>query len=337
MTALPEAESAYPALLARLSDRGRALATGDEALASDWSTTVGIASHCHRAGFTVDEYLEIITESPVSSGADGSGRVRPHQKSRRAVKAWDWIVDNYAEPTGSVRESLAHLASRVDRSWFRGRTGPTDYAVARAVVEICHERGVYTFNASARTLALQAGIGRKAVMKSLHRLVDLGLLSLQHPARGTDAAVYRLDLNWRLSWFEDVDPVEEMRLRATHPAFLRGALGHTAGRVFGHLLTEAEPLTAKTVARKTGVTVDSAKRALRKLSDAGLVETLPSAPGVRGYRYRLSDADVWDVLDRVAQDAGKDTWAERQAAQFDTDREVRARDLDRRYGRGSTK
>ncbi len=290
------------ALRSRLSEQGRDLLDAKTAKANTWSTFSAIAMYALAAGFNETEFELLCRDS-----------VAITMTSRDADELLSKVyssAESHYKPTGdisTVRRQLAELHERIEARPWVGRNGSTDRAVALALVSRAHEIGAYTPGISVRTLAERAGMNHPAVRKSLRRLMRLGLMTRLRGRRAAEAARYRIDL----SWGECVnDPIRLYRENLIgslshsayhHPAFLRGAIGATAGRVFFGMVDGSTP---SEISDQVGISPDSAKYNLRKLLTYNLVVKDSG-------RYTVRPGITEDDLDAIAEERGTSDWSER--------------------------
>lgn len=312
-----------------LSANGQKLVTGEDGRADPWAATLALGSACLNADLDFPMFLALLDASPIASGSDGR-RDRSGRKMPRAEKAWRWLEENYRPPLrdkASVVEKLARLSRRIEASWWQGRSGSSDRAVALTLVAMAHEIGVFDLDASVRDIAIRAGVGRSTVSRSLDRLTEAGLIELVVDEERSElyARRYRIDLHWR-AWRSDFtghitdSPLGEeqcvpLSQLTNHPVFLRGALGPTAGRLFFSL--EDREVTAKQAASMVGVREESSRRNLDRLVKNGMAFRAPGRPA----KYRINPEVAADDLNELAAQYGVLDWQERTADRYQRERD----------------
>lgn len=302
------------ALRARLSERGRDLLDGKVSNRSTLSTWNAIAREVYAAGLDFDDYNAL--------GSNCDAYVGSREMYKLMLDTWTFVEDNWREPLGSqadVRHRLAELSryAAEGRRW-PGRTGTTDRAVALAVLGRFHEVGAYTLGIDCRTVAERSGlgIGHGTANRSMWRLAKLGLLRPVGRDGWEAARRWKVNLAWEAqNWdsrsYPGIGSTVPVSTVHEHPAFTRGALGATAGRVWV-ALPDDTTLTVAEAATAAGVSGGSARYNLRKLVDAGLAEQRDPLPGKRGMRFSVVPVDH-GYLDVLAKEHGTEDVFERQA------------------------
>lgn len=249
--------------------------------------------------------------------------------SRRAdyvEKAWrdacEWVRNNPPKPTN--RETLAGLREQVGELEWQVRTGPSDRAVYRCLLDIGDAAASLEVDASIRKLAELTNLSTRGVQTALGRLLKAGYverLERENRASG-DACSYRLcsvlpaktsatEHTWSYLGGPKAMCVEEATFLAD--IFTNGSgLGLSTRETWEALPTE--PTTAKEL---EAVHPGRLKRAtilehLRRLNDAGFA-------GKKGHRWWRLHPDV-AALDRLAQLLGVKNKGARRASRYERER-----------------
>jgi predicted transcriptional regulator len=306
-----------------------------------WDTACVIAWRCMDADLQEAEFVELIESSPFVEVFDDDQRA--NRRSARLAQCWAWSEDHYqprpADPEG-LRAALADLHDRITRHRFTGRTATTDRRTALWIVEHCHGIGARSPMLAQRFVAEQVGIGADTARRALGRLVRLGLLSPDQQGitggRAGTPSRYRLNLHWQapegspaptpiygqnrpsksIAGKDTTWPT--MTITPAHPAFLAGALGPSAGRLFWEF-PGSEPLSVSELATALGMDRSTAGRAVRRLVDHGVFVEAGSTARRGRPAATYVPSDTVD-LDAIAAEYGTDDWTDRTAERFERDR-----------------
>lgn len=309
-------------------------------------TLQSIANYCANNGFELEDYERVVRSSLFWDDF----RLTDTEKRRhdQLINAWATASDDERRPAldaAGIKSALTDLRSELAAATWTGRNGTTDRVVSLAVLDWAVRIGAYTVHPGAREIAKMCpGYGRKAVDSSLRRLRKLGLLRRQQRDYGgrNQAAGLRVVLDFRgpavarspsgllssrvnFTRGEPGNPPARGLPGAVgvklHDAFVRGALGVTAGIVWTRL--PDEPVTARQTADLAGVTPNTARNSLDRLAKAGLAARDDGRPA----RYTRIEAD----LDPIAESYGKQGHQQRVIAQIeDEQREYRENRLPER-------
>jgi len=170
-----------------------------------------------------------------------------------------------------------------NRPW-PGRTGSSDLSTLEAHLGCALRAGSKQYGLSAREQELESRLALKTCLKANRRLVEAGWLRRVKKGSGDEASVWVVGLPSHLeqeyhTTFQERDarecgrlarPVKSPVFRAFLSGGLRG-LGQAAGRVMPYL--EAGITSTGLLARKTGLSVWSVRRALKILSGVGMVKS----------------------------------------------------------------
>lgn len=307
-------------LRARLTPRGRGLLDAEITQPTRPGTWMSIALSCMNAGMDEADF-ELLGYASVAITTTS------RDPGKLLSGAWSAAEVRWKPPEGGsdlARQQLATVDARIRSRPWTGRTGTRDRAVALAVVAYgCDVVGSTQFAVSVRSLELLAGYRYPAISKALIDLRRLGLLKRIGPTSNPrHASEYRVNVGW-----EEAKSRVERTLHPTatecsvsgtpvfvHPAFLRGALGPSTGRVY-YGMTDGTKATE--IAAAVGVTPGSAVYNLRKLVDAGLVTRT-------GHKYARTAVPG---LDAIAEQAGTADWIDRTRDRHQREREKQAEKL----------
>lgn len=315
---------------------------------SVWATACAVGMHALNAGFTEDEFVQLVSGSDFatefcteqSESGTGAVRVRMDRLENRLRKVWSRVDAAWSPPLGSVelvRQQLAELSQRVAEHPWVGVTGSSDLAAAEALIGWAYEVGVWTLDASTRDLALRAGLSHKAACGALRRLEKTGLVTKDTGRRkGVDAQRWVLNLRWGIkdmgSTHESFPPktrscVLRMSL-LNHPAFHPKALGRSAGRVWVFLV-EHPGSTAKQIHSRTGVNLRTVRRVLAStLRTHHLVKEAGSVPEPGSRKPSvIYEVDPAGSLELVAEEYGTAGWFDRASERVNSERAARAEKL----------
>ncbi|MFR9803192.1 hypothetical protein ACL02T_12940 [Pseudonocardia sp. RS010] len=312
-------------LRAQLPAKARAYLDLEDSKYSEWATVCSIATYCMNAELTEDDFVTLVLGSDFADIlASENGRDRSERLHQRLGKAWAAVEEAWQPPIGSkqdLRERLVDLHETLRAFRFPGRGHATDRTVSLAVVEYCHELGAYTPLLTTRFVSTLAGVSHSTANRSLGRLTDLGLLA-DHGVGDTGGTVYRLNVGWTNGHTETSNATRGERLTCPtlsiepkHPAFLNGALGSIAGRLYFELDPDT-PVTATEAAKVLGLNRKTVERNLTRLVDHGLFRKCEGRPA----KYVQNDLLPED-LDEIAKAYGTFDWHDRQSEKYARQRE----------------
>jgi predicted transcriptional regulator len=306
----------------------------EDAKHSEWATACAIGMYAMNAGYTEDEFIQLVLESDFAQtfATEDKGRDRSNRLASRLSKVWDRVEAGWNPPlreVTNVRERLEALSQRLANHRWTGRTASKDRAVALALVQWAHEVGVWTLGAGTRELGLRAGVAHATAKKALDRLAALKLIKrdTQTKREGNRCQRWELNLDWGIT--DNIDPYEPfppgarsygLNMSVNHPVFLGLALGHTAERVWRDLAEHPEGSKAEAIAERTGLSLETVRRTLsKKLVPNGLAvaEAQTKGRGRPAKVYRLVPAAS---LDEVAGTFGVLDWHERTTERYERER-----------------
>lgn len=354
-----------------LSRGTRALSPGSQKLIADGRPTgdasallASALARCAHAGMTLAEVLELAPSSPAfrhaySARTGTHTRTARHSARARAIieRQWtrtvEWVATSpkaftgddptFDERAAALVELVQSTQSRADAApgrWARSGAGPaqsagtgrySDRLVLDGLCLLALRAVSATVEASDRTLALLAGVGRETARTALLRLQDEGWIAQATPADGPRAAHWQLqsfstgNQDWdrsqvppppgipaaalRNSWIS----LLERKIEATrHDVFAAPrSLGRTAGRIYAQL-ADNELRDALLIAARAGLPAQSTRRALHRLAAAGLTI------GAHGLWQRPEP----DLREMVARAHGVDGYLEQRARRYDIERQA---------------
>jgi hypothetical protein len=224
-------------------------------------------------------------------------------------------------PSRYVREALREVVQEARYRIWRGARGATDRKVLLGVVRMCASRGRMTAVSSVRALALVTGLEPKTVNSAVARLTESGRLCVV----GTDddgAPEYTLILGelttvsgkgkTPLCIGRGGTPMRGFPVDPLHDVWLGDGLTGRHSHVFD--LVSVGVRRASEIATAGGMAYDTARDALAKLVDVGMLDRQGTAYGV--------PADVAEIADRLAVELGGRNRRAKLAARI---REERAR------------
>lgn len=315
-----------------LPDRAQAILHGLDGTGTPWADVLTVAMSAMNVGWTEQQFTEAVMASDLSAEiATENGRDRSDRLSARLRKAWRRAEDAWNPPISDrndVRERLQQMAQRLEARKWTGRTASKDRAVALALVNWGLEIGAWTIDAGKRDLGLRAGVGKDTASRALQRLADQGIVTKDDPsAQSTHAQRWVLNMDWGTSdQTEPHDPAYRgerfmwLTTTTSHPAFLSGALGQTAERIWRYLGEQAHQATATEISDDTGIGVQTVRRTLTKLVANGVAEVTGTrqSKGRPSPVYALSEASP--SLDSIAEAYGTLDWHERTAKRAEQER-----------------
>lgn len=260
-------------------------------------------------GFTEAEVAEMLTPSAYASGLR-------HDEIRRTLES---AASRRRTPSRThFTPSAPDIEAWIDGRAWTGRTGQTDYKVAKALAHRfrldANEDGV--FRASYRELQERAHIGsRKTLGKALVRLKAQGLIQ-RVQTRGPEASLWCFDKRIGAVRSEKSEPLASIQNGISNGSLLayndlltsdaaeRGALGFYGLRVYSALANNAEPLTVKALSEALQLTPGQVHYALRKLKMYGLARREGRLIWAVG-RVVATAAELDAVVARRAGTAGK--------------------------------
>ncbi|SOJ53584.1 hypothetical protein MSIMFB_01084 [Mycobacterium simulans] len=319
-----------------LPNRAHALLNGDDGLYSEWATASAIAMYALNAGYTEDDFVQLVSASDFAHyfATEDDGRDRSDRLASRLSKVWARAEDGWEPPIrdrNDVRQQLESLSQRIAEHRWHGRTASKDRAVAVALVQWAHEIGVWTLDAGTRELGMRAGVVHGTAKRALERLAGLGLISRDQdtPRQDNHAQRWVLNLGWGIR--DNFDPYEPLppekrscglNMFLNHPVFLGSALGQTAERVWLDLADNGES-TAREIADRIGGDPKTIRRALdTKLVASGLVvsETRQGGRGRPAKLYQLDPSAGRERMDQIAESFGVLDWYDRTAERYERER-----------------
>jgi DNA-binding transcriptional ArsR family regulator len=291
------------------------------------ATALGAAN----ARWTEADWREVLADSALGDWAEiqhrktGARKQRnPGDSEKRLAHTWKKATRRVIERPPAVdhygvHAELAALVATADENpaTWRGAGGVTDRAVLAALVDIASAACTITPSASTRQLAEAANISPSTAGVSLRRLCRDAWLRPERPARGTEAATWRLVRREAVPKpVEDVEKVlEDLQDSHTrrvapkstrgHDAFCHGGLGRVAARIFDVLEDGAQGgLTVRQITALTGLHKRTVGRHLVSLQAVDL-----AASGARGRTWARSlaagDPDqLREALDDAAAQLG---------------------------------
>ncbi|WFS15171.1 hypothetical protein [Rhodococcus aetherivorans] len=335
-------------LRAKLPAAAHRLLDSEDGKHSEWATASAVAMHALNAGLTEDEYVTVVAASDFAYYfATENGDDRSRRLESRLRKVWGRAEDDWTPPLkqGELRPMLAGLLDRVAAHRWTGRSGASQRAVALAVVSKGYELNKWTVDASARDVALAAGVSRATAARALHRVAESGLWTVTSNG-GDHAATVTLNLEWTGSPAGAVStetvkvqtethnalqggeasvshyapsgcvPETPLRDKIAHPVFLRSALGPTAERLWFALAEAEGGKTAPELSELLGIHASTVRRTMDKLMD----HSMATATGSRPVRYWYSPVDV-EHLDRLAEEYDVLDWEQRTTDRIKRERE----------------
>jgi len=226
-----------------------------------------------------------------------------------------------------------------------------DKLILLAHLELAFRAGTSRgYAAAVRDLALEAGVGGMTASRTTHRLIKAGLVAIEEA--GTIqyyAHRYTLQVDKLVHSLKNQDvrecikmstlPVDEPRVVAdngllveldrlrNHDAFRngRGRLGRRAGEVYELLFTE--PMTAGELATRTGASIKTIRRSLKKLAnlrDYKTGEIIEMVTCGEGGRWNSRTVDL-ELVEAIMGTRGQ---RQRQEAGYIKERRARARELE---------
>jgi predicted transcriptional regulator len=237
-------------------------------------------------------------------------------------RAVEWSQSTMSDARRMAAEAIALAESKP----WPGRTGAVDKAVFLAHCQIAYRAGRFEYAASARNLAELSGTTRMTAIRSTHRLIEKGLLSVEKRGIADLANVYRLKVrNGDTSSPKDVRKCPTMH--QYNDAFRHAGLGKSALEVWD-ALREHGVLTPAELAKRTGRNISTIRRALKRMStlvDLITGELLPMVKMQEEGAWRAMEVD----LDQVANILGTAGLGERQHKQHEVERLAHRRSLAR--------
>jgi HTH domain len=203
---------------------------------------------------------------------------RPRRKSRLYFeRAWG-NAEGYVATHRTVRdragvvEILMELRAAADGVWWSGRGGATDRAVLDFLIRIATEAGRFHIHASVRDVAEGIGCNPVTAARSLQRLRKARWITQVSKHTPTRAAQYRLKVPAagtppQHSGFGGQEDYVSVELADT---FCWAGLGWSKHRVWAAL--SHEPVTARDLATRLGVTTRTVARHLQVLLHHGLAQ-----------------------------------------------------------------
>ena len=220
---------------------------------------------------------------------------------------------NWTGRSRYVTKALGLITQQVRYGCWRGATGSTDRKVLLGIVRMCASRRRMTAVCSARTLALLTGLEPKTVVSAVTRLVESGHLCVvgkdgdgapeytpiagkltagcRNRSGGDGAPEYSPiagELTTVLSKRES--PPRGFPVDPLHDVWLGDGLTGRHSHVFD--LVSVGARRAKEIATAGGMGYDTARDALAKLVDAGMLDR-------QGTAYSVP-ADVVEIADTLA-------------------------------------
>ena len=212
------------------------------------------------------------------------------------------------------RKAAIHAMAWAHSNPWPGKTGSTDRAVYLAHVEIAYRAGRMTYAASSRELAERSGTTRATATKATKRLDKKRLIQKINSGDRVNAAEYRLRKNIQ----SDPHPIErEWGNLYAFDAFRFMGLGRSAAAVW-ECLREHGPRSPKELAQRTGRSVETVRRVLKRMARLVNLATNQPIPMVmrEGKLWRALDVD----LDEVAMVVGTDGDGEKQRTRHQMER-----------------
>jgi predicted ArsR family transcriptional regulator len=229
---------------------------------------------------------------------EGGAKLHDRKHRRGDLAAWHYFNELWKEQVRFCRQRpplrdgrashTAHLnaiatAANVSLPW--NMRGHSMFATLMACLLIAAEAGtLHGWRASYRQVAERAGLSIQTARRSLHSLRKLGWLRLLRRGIGTRGSLWRLALPTSGVTGEHSNPGAEppggvLRLLCPgvslrHDMFRWRAMGRSGlgkGSLRLLILLASAPLTARTLAERTGISVRAAQRALRRMKASGAV------------------------------------------------------------------
>jgi DNA-binding MarR family transcriptional regulator len=223
-------------------------------------------------------------------------------------------VDFTANNDSPGRKAAIQAMAWAHSNPWPGKTGSTDRAVYLAHVEIAYRAGRMTYAASSRELAERSGTTRATATKATKRLDKKRLIQIINSGDRVNAVVYRLRKNIQ----SDPHPIErEWGNLYAFDAFRFMGLGRSAAAVW-ECLREHGPRSPKELAQRTGRSVETVRRVLKRMARLVNLATNQPIPMVmrEGKLWRALDVD----LDEVAMVVGTDGDGEKQRTRHQMER-----------------
>jgi hypothetical protein len=196
-----------------------------------------------------------------------------------------------------VRQELAELYQAAASWQWPDRGGGLDCKTYQAVVAHGWQCDTFSPAASLRSLAEHAGASPSGVRNALRRLVKHDLLAYVGQQDRTHGATWCITKNAYLH-IGHINTASS-RQQAGSPLWAelwsRDRLGASGRLVYGHLVSDGGGASAGELAEATGKGVDTCRRALKKLSAAGLAESDGGHPA----RWHRGDRDPGDVANEL--------------------------------------
>ncbi len=253
-------------------------------------------------------------------------------KVRNANNAERWLRNSYNEAMqwAKTHESKARQLAKSAIEWaesraWRGRTGANDQLIYLAHARIAYQAGRFTYAASSRDLAEQAGISHTAATNSTWRLCKSGLLVPDKKAVAEKANTYQLSNTDKPLHSLRTSIVRKWQGLSNHDVFRYGGLGKSAGQIYAAL--QESPANIDELAEITGRHTKTIKRALdrmAKLADPLTGECLPMIVSDDDEIYHPLPID----LDRIAHAIGMAGAGERQKKEHAKERRLHRRSLE---------
>lgn len=246
----------------------------------------------------------------------------------------------------STRRKLREMQEVAEYiSWSR----VTDKLVYQAHLKIAQKAGRFEYAASSRNLALEAGLAsNKTAANATRRLIARQLLKLKEPAEAIFANRYvllgeqilegqthtlpksaplRKCVSLSTSEVAENGLILNLGRLETADAFRngRGRLGRRAGQLYKLLFTES--LTVPEIAKRTGASLKTVRRTLKKLTQVKDYKTgeILELVHCEAGRWHSVAVDL-EILEEIYGTRGA---TEKQRIQYEKERRQHARDLER--------
>jgi hypothetical protein len=197
-------------------------------------------------------------------------------------------------PSRYVTQALEQIAHEARYGRWVGAGRAADRKVLLAVLEMCETRRRMTALASIRELALLTGLEPKTVNSALARLVESGRLCIVGSSDDGASAYTPIVGELTTGVSKEESPLRGSSVDPLHAVWLSDGLTGRHSHVFD--LVSVGVRRAKQIATAGGMAYDTARDALAKLVNAGMLDR-------QGATYSVP-ADVVEVADRLAVELG---------------------------------
>lgn len=234
-----------------------------------------LAHEMIRQGYDEENFITVVLDPDHRIGEHWQG-LPEHRAVKDLSSIWS-KAENYhgnGEGPGVVGHHRKVLQAALNFAW----KNQTDRRVLTTILEMAIEKGVSSPGFGTRAIAERANIGHMTVARSLKRLIEFGWLQ-PHKRNGQTgrgkATEYTTHIPESCRSDTPIDTAEyigvsKLQHSTRHDIFTWGAAGLLAERIWLELDHEGE-FTVADVAKVLKVSKDSARRALNRMVDAGLL------------------------------------------------------------------